>query len=81
MIFKNYQWRILIRVALLLITLTGAAFLIAYSQYLYLLFVVPVLILQVIDFFRFHQKAQEEVPHWKCNPYVRALMRSTAPSK
>ena len=75
MIFKNYQWRILIRVALLLITLTVAAFLIAYKQYLYLLLVVPVLILQVIDFFRFHQKAQQEVDQFVESIHYRDFSR------
>jgi two-component system, NtrC family, nitrogen regulation sensor histidine kinase NtrY len=73
--FKKYQWRILIRVVLMLTTLTAAAFLIVGKQYIYLLVIVPVVIYQVIDFFRFHQKAQEEVSQFVESVHYRDFSR------
>src|SRR5476651_1887260 len=61
MTFKKFQWDILIRVMLLVITITGAAFLTAWERYLYVCIVLPVIIYQVIDFYNFHKQAQREV--------------------
>ncbi len=59
--FKNYQWRILIRVLFLFITLTAASYLVVRGWYVYLLIAVPVIIYQLYDFYRFNKKAQDEV--------------------
>src|ERR1700689_1480065 len=61
MIFKRYQERILIRVLLLFLTLPGAALLLVKGQYGYTISVLPVIVLQVIDFYNFHRKARQEV--------------------
>ncbi len=61
MIFKKYEWRILLRVVLLFITLSAAAMLLVKGLHIYLLLVVPVIIYQVVEFYRFQQKAQYEL--------------------
>jgi two-component system nitrogen regulation sensor histidine kinase NtrY len=61
MTFKRFQWDILLRVVLLFITLLGAAFLLLREWYLYELPLLPVIIYQVYDFYRFHKLAQIEV--------------------
>ncbi|MDX2047701.1 MAG: HAMP domain-containing sensor histidine kinase, partial [Chitinophagaceae bacterium] len=55
------QWRILIRVLFLFITLTAASYLVVRGWYVYLLIAVPVIIYQLYDFYRFNKKAQDEV--------------------
>jgi two-component system, NtrC family, nitrogen regulation sensor histidine kinase NtrY len=57
----KYQWKILARVLLLLCTLSAAAWCIVNRQFTYLMVPLPIIILQVIDFFKFHKKAQDEV--------------------
>ncbi len=61
MTFKRFQWDILVRVILVFITLLAAAFLLVKELYLYVLPLLPVIIYQVIDFYRFHKLAQIEV--------------------
>ena len=61
MTFKKFQWDILIRVILLFITLTAAAWLLVSGFYIYDVIIVPVIAYQVFDFYRFHKQAQYEV--------------------
>ena len=61
MTFKNFEWRIIIRVLLLFIVLTLAAFFLVSNLFLYLALLSPVLFYQVVEFIRFQYKAQEEV--------------------
>src|SRR5215211_2830100 len=61
MTFKNHEWRILTRVLLLFITLSAAAFLLVNQWYVYLLIAIPVIIYQVIEFFKFQRKAHVEL--------------------
>lgn len=61
MIFKKYEWRIVLRVLLLFITLTVAAFLMVKQQYVYFIILIPVIIYEVIEFYRFQQKTQQEL--------------------
>ena len=73
--FKQYQWKILIRVAALMVVLTAGAFLIAKGYYFYLILVAPVLVYQVLDFFKFHQKAQQEVDQFVESIHYRDFSR------
>ena len=59
--FKKFEWRILIRVLLIFITLSAASFLLVKGLYIYLSIVSLIVIFQVIDFYRFNKKAQDEV--------------------
>jgi signal transduction histidine kinase len=70
------EWRIFLRVALLLITITSTAFLIVYRQYVYLLMALPVIIYQVIEFYRFHRKAYEELNQFVESIHYRDFSRN-----
>ncbi|HEX8334209.1 MAG TPA: HAMP domain-containing sensor histidine kinase [Segetibacter sp.] len=59
--FKNFGSRILLRVLFLFITLCAASFLLVQGLYIYIAFVIPVIIYQVVEFYRFHQKAHDEL--------------------
>lgn len=61
MIFKKFQWDILIRVFFLFATLSAAAFILVTGNYLYEVIIGPVIIYQVVDFYRLHKQAQHEV--------------------
>src|SRR5215212_3834825 len=75
MTFKNYQWQILWRVLLLFAMLCLAAFLISRELYMYGIFVVPVLIWQVTDFYKFHRKAADEVEQFVESIHYRDFSR------
>lgn len=68
MALKQFEWRILLRVVLLFITLSAASMLLVNSKYIYLAFVLPVIVYQVIEFYRFQRKAHEEL-----NQFVEAI--------
>ena len=61
--FKSYQWRIIIHVILLFGTLCTASFFLirGSSWYPYLLLLFPVIIYQVVEFYRFQRKAHDEL--------------------
>lgn len=75
MIFKNYQWRTVSRVLFLLITLTLVAFLVVGEKYIFLIVLLPVLVYQVMDIFRFLQKAQDEVDQFVESVHYRDFSR------
>ena len=59
--FRKYEWRIIFRVILLFISLSVCSFLFVKGLYIYLLLSAAVVVYQVIDFYRFNKKAQDEV--------------------
>ncbi|MBC7848931.1 MAG: ATP-binding protein, partial [Chitinophagaceae bacterium] len=59
--FKKFEWRILIRVILVFLTLSGAAYLVVYGLYVYLIAASLIILYQMVDFYRFNKKAQDEV--------------------
>jgi two-component system nitrogen regulation sensor histidine kinase NtrY len=61
MIFKRYEWRLVIRVLFLFITLLSASFVVIDGQYIYLFGIVPIILYQLVDMVRFQDKAQEEI--------------------
>ena len=75
MTFKNYQWQILWRVLLLFGMLCLAAFIVMREQYMYAVFIVPVLIFQVVDFYKFHRKAADEVEQFVESIHYRDFSR------
>ena len=75
MIFKRYQERILIRVLLMFLTLSGASLLLVKGQYPYLASVVPIIIFQLVDFYNFHRKAQNEVEQFVESIHYRDFSR------
>lgn len=72
---KQYQWRILVRVVLLLVTLSATAFLLVQQHWAYLIITLPVISYQIYDFFRFHVKAQREVEQFVESVHYRDFSR------
>lgn len=58
---KKIEWRILLKVLILFVTICITAFLVVNGYYIYLLALLPVIIYELIDFYRFHRKAQREL--------------------
>lgn len=61
MIFKRYEWRLILRVLALFVTLLAAAFILLNGLYVYILIVLPLIVFELIDMVRFNKKAQEEI--------------------
>ncbi len=59
--FRKNNYGVILRVALLVITLLAFAFTFLQKHYIFDLVLVPVIIFQVVDFYRLHKKAQDEV--------------------
>ena len=55
----GFQWRILLRVVLLFITLTAAAFFLVKQWHLYLALLSPLVFYQLVEFIRFQKKTHE----------------------
>jgi two-component system nitrogen regulation sensor histidine kinase NtrY len=73
--FKQFELRILVRVALMFCTITIAAFIIVQGNFIYLAVMIPVIIFQLIDFYRFHRKAQDEVEQFVESIHYRDFSR------
>jgi len=65
----------MIRVALMFVTISIASYLLVMKQYPYEIIVVPIIIFQVIDFFKFHKKAQDEVEQFAESVHYRDFSR------
>jgi two-component system, NtrC family, nitrogen regulation sensor histidine kinase NtrY len=61
MIFKRIEWRIFIRVSLLLLVSFGIAYVVLLGFYPWLVLIVPVLGYLLLDLYKFQRKAQDEV--------------------
>jgi two-component system nitrogen regulation sensor histidine kinase NtrY len=75
MTFNRYEWRLVLRVIILFITLTVASFLVVNAYYLFLVIVAPVIIYLVIDLIRFQKKAQDEVSQFVESIHYRDFSR------
>ncbi|MBL7742354.1 MAG: GHKL domain-containing protein [Chitinophagaceae bacterium] len=75
MTFKRYEWRIIVRVFLLFVTLCVASFLLVKGLYVYLLLAVPVIIYQVIEFYHFQKKAHDELEQFVESVHYRDFSR------
>jgi nitrogen fixation/metabolism regulation signal transduction histidine kinase len=73
--FNKTDWGILWRVILLLITLLAFSFTLLKELYIYDLVLLPIIILQVIDFYRLHKKAQDEVEQFVESIHYRDFSR------
>jgi nitrogen fixation/metabolism regulation signal transduction histidine kinase len=73
--FKQYEWRIIVKVALMFITISIASFLLSTQLYLAEIIVLPIIIYQLIDFFKFHKKAQDEVQQFVESVHYRDFSR------
>ncbi|RFZ94184.1 sensor histidine kinase [Mucilaginibacter conchicola] len=62
MIFNRYEWRLVLRVALLFIAITATVLVIfELQQYLFTVITIPLVVYSVLDLIRFNKKAQDEV--------------------
>lgn len=73
--FKNYEWRIVLKVALMFTTLSIASYMLVKQWYLVEVVLIPVIIMQIIDFFKFHKKAQDEVEQFVESVHYRDFSR------
>jgi len=80
MFFKTTEWRIFIRVILLFLVLSTASFLLIKGQYVkglyvYLIILVPIIIYQLTDFYRFQKKALDELDQFVESVHYRDFSR------
>jgi len=77
MIFKRYEWRLLLRVFFLFITLTVTSLIVVEGTgwFLYLAITVPLVIYEVMDLIRFQKKAQDEVSQFVESIHYRDFSR------
>ena len=73
--FKNFEWRILLRVLLLFMTLSATSFILVKQWYVYLVIAAPIIIYQVVDIFRFQRKAHAELDEFVESVHYRDFSR------
>src|ERR1700712_4910404 len=76
MAFKNFEWKILLRVILLLVMLIAAAFIIVKAPLIYLVFVLPIITYQVVEFYTFQRKAHDELSQFVESIHYRDFSRN-----
>jgi len=74
-LFKRYQERILIRVLLMFLFVSLAAFMLVKGWYERLVLCLPLVIVSLIDFYNFHRKAQQEVEQFVESIHYRDFSR------
>ena len=75
MTFNTSYNRIILRTALLFITLSAASFLLVKQSYLFLSLLAPVLTYQLIEFFKFQKKTQDELNQFVESVHYRDFSR------
>jgi signal transduction histidine kinase len=75
MIFKNFQYRILIRVILLFVTLTCSSYFLVREWFLYLALLAPLLLYQLVEFIRFQKKTHDELNEFVESVHYRDFSR------
>ncbi|MES2649557.1 MAG: HAMP domain-containing sensor histidine kinase [Bacteroidota bacterium] len=73
--FKQFEWRILFRVFLLCLTLFVAAWLILTSRVIFIVVLSPLIIYQLVDFYKFHKKAHDELAQFVESVHYRDFSR------
>ena len=72
---RKFEWHIVLRVFLHFITLSTASFILVKEWYVYLLIAIPVIIYQVIEFYRFQKKAHQELDQFVESVHYRDFSR------
>jgi two-component system, NtrC family, nitrogen regulation sensor histidine kinase NtrY len=75
MFFKRTEWRIFIRVVLLFLALSAAAFLLVKGLYVYLVVLSPIIAWQLVDFYKFQKKAHDELDQFVESVHYRDFSR------
>lgn len=76
MAFKNSEWRILIRVLLLFITLSAASYILVNAWFVYLIIIAPVIVYQLIELYHFQKKANAEIDQFVESVHYRDFSRN-----
>ena len=61
MTFNRYEWRLVLRVLIMFITITASSIFIVTELYYLLVITIPLVIFAIVDLIRFQKKAQDEV--------------------
>jgi signal transduction histidine kinase len=75
MTFKNYQWKLLLKVVLLFAVLVGAAYVVVKGHYSLLIICLPVIAAQLWDMIRFLRKSQDELDEFVESVHYRDFSR------
>jgi len=73
--FKRFELRVVIRVIMMFLTITCTAFIIVKAQFIYLTIMLPVIIFQLVDFYHFNRKAQDEMEQFVESVHYRDFSR------
>ena len=73
--FKNIEWRIMLRVLLLFVVVTLTSVIVLRGFYVYLVIMVPIIIYQIVDFYKFMRKAQDELGQFVESVHYRDFSR------
>ncbi len=74
--FKNFEWRILLRVLLMFAAVSLASILFIKQLYGYAGLLLPLIIYQVVEFYRFHHKAYDELNQFVESIHYRDFSRN-----
>jgi len=75
MIFKRYEWRLVLRVIILFVTLLATSWLINTGEFVYLFITLPALVYEFIDLLRFQRKTQDEITQFVESVHYRDFSR------
>jgi two-component system nitrogen regulation sensor histidine kinase NtrY len=75
MVFKRYEWRLMLRVLLLFLTLLAISLVIVKGLYWFLLIGAPVVAFELLDFLKFNKKAHNEVEQFVESVHYRDFSR------
>ncbi|MCB0709169.1 MAG: ATP-binding protein, partial [Chitinophagaceae bacterium] len=75
MIFKKYDWNLVIRIVLLFVTLSATAWLLVNGYILFMMLLVVVIIIQVIDLYRFSNRSRMELEQFVESVHYRDFSR------
>ena len=76
MIFERYHYlRLLFRVVFLFLTIIAASIIIVKGWFVYLIIMAPIILAQLVDFYRFNKKAQDEVQQFVESVHYRDFSR------
>lgn len=75
MVFKRYEWRLMMRVLLLFLTLLAISIVIVKGLYWFLLIGAPIVAFELLDFLKFNKKAHNEVEQFVESVHYRDFSR------
>jgi two-component system nitrogen regulation sensor histidine kinase NtrY len=75
MVFRRYEWRLMLRVLLLFLTLLAISLIIVKGLYWFLLIGAPVVAFELLDFLKFNKKAHNEVEQFVESVHYRDFSR------